>query len=111
MSWCVVCANAFSSLAKWSRASRSSELRDYIRWVMYYREDVVARSVTLPLLFLSLLLHFWPVLLDAASQSEMTLRLPPRVSRFIHSPRDPICTVERIPTFDGPIPNSRGSVT
>ncbi|KAJ7717517.1 hypothetical protein B0H14DRAFT_638045 [Mycena olivaceomarginata] len=40
--------------------------------------------------------------------SEMTLRLPPRGSRFINAPRDPICTVERIPTFDGPIPNSRG---
>jgi hypothetical protein len=46
VSWCVLCASTSSSLGKWSRAARTSELRDYIRWLMYHREDVVARSVT-----------------------------------------------------------------
>ncbi|KAJ7856233.1 hypothetical protein B0H14DRAFT_2578960 [Mycena olivaceomarginata] len=42
----VVCANTCSSSGKWFRAARSSGLCDCIRWVMYHREDVVARSVT-----------------------------------------------------------------
>ncbi|KAJ7080125.1 hypothetical protein C8R44DRAFT_992539 [Mycena epipterygia] len=68
-----------------------------------------ARTPTLlPLLFISLPLPFWSVLLDATSHSQKPPRLLPHGSRFINALPAPICTVERIPNFDGPISNSRG---